>query len=377
MANSKQRLFEVMGKVDSSFKPRLNEFYNPQPEGTELNPQEVLNSYLETALWAEGGDGNELDGKTIYDVDDRAKQASIKDIQTFIQQAQQQAPEELANYDAKSLGHNLWLSRNGHGAGFFDDNNDTLQNIARAMKGADIYVGDDGKVYIMGTESGMNEVGVIQPQPQPVQAAQPAVQAAQQPQQAATGALFGGTIQKGSGKIDIIKPTIGNDTFTKVTIYNNGEVLAYDVNNRPDNTIHKLDDLINANRRISREDSDALNNILTTDFGLDRKEFYISENTMNEMPNWGKTRANPAYTHFAVLKTTGKIVNGWDYKGYDQAELREDKKYYFLNDIKDNQIDPKAVIILTKKYLLAHGTNPSDYANWHKNDTDGTDIYTM
>ena len=27
MANSKQRLFEVMGKVDSSFKPKLNEFY--------------------------------------------------------------------------------------------------------------------------------------------------------------------------------------------------------------------------------------------------------------------------------------------------------------------------------------------------------------
>lgn len=255
-SNSKQRLFEVMGKVDSSFKPKLNEFYNPQSEGTELNQEEALNSYLETALWAEGGDGNELDGKTIYDVDDRAKQASLKDIQTFIQQAQQQAPEELANYDARTLGHNLWLSRNGHGAGFFDDNNDTLQNIARAMKGADIYVGDDGKVYIMGTESG-------------------------------------------------------------------------------------------------------------------------GEQPMNEMPNWGKTRANPAYTHFAVIKTTGKIVNGWDYKGYDQDELRSDKRYYFLNDIKDNQIDPKAVVILTKKYLLAHGKDPYDYANWHKNDTDGTDIYTM
>lgn len=35
------------------------------------------------------------------------------------------------------------------------------------------------------------------------------------------------------------------------------------------------------------------------------------------------------YTHFAVNKETKKIVNGWDYHGYDQNELRQFKRDYF------------------------------------------------
>ena len=89
---------------------------------------------------------------------------------------------------------------------------------------------------------------------------------------------------------------------------------------------------------------------------------------LNEMPNWGKTRANPAYTHFAVIKGTGKIVNGWDYKGYDQDELRQNNKEYFLNDIKDMEINPKLVNILTAKYLQSKGIDPFSYSNWLSNE---------
>jgi len=149
-SNSKQRLFEVMGKVNKTFKPRLNE----EIGGSDID--NIVNSYLETALWAEGGDGHELDNKSIYDIDKNSVEKSKQDIMKFIQLAQQQAPEELTQYNAESLGHNIWLSRNGHGAGFFDDNNDQLQDIARDLKQADIYVGDDGKVYIGGAEP-MNE----------------------------------------------------------------------------------------------------------------------------------------------------------------------------------------------------------------------------
>ena len=98
---------------------------------------------------------------------------------------------------------------------------------------------------------------------------------------------------------------------------------------------------------------------------------------MNEMPNWGVKKANPAYSHFAVLKNSGKIVNGWDYRSYDQAELREFKKDYFYQDIIDSQINPKDVNIVTGKYLQKKGIDPYDYKNWHKPDVDGTDIYTM
>ena len=55
----------------------------------------------------------------------------------------------------EQLGHDLWLSRNGHGAGFFDRGYDEdvekkLEDAARLLKGTDLYVGDDGKIHAMG-----------------------------------------------------------------------------------------------------------------------------------------------------------------------------------------------------------------------------------
>ena len=214
----KQRLFEVMGKLDKTFRPVLNEnifdrftieVNRPDYKGTikrdrtgwmlydvtdspeEAGPfgdlkslmdyydidksqmigdyvknlhedanstfssmkddydvNEILNSYLETALWAEESDENDLQDKTINDIDGNSKQTAWSDIMKFMQAATQTAMDELRTYDNKAVGHNLWLSRNGHGAGFFDDNNDKLQNLARSMKPVDIYLGDDGKIYI-------------------------------------------------------------------------------------------------------------------------------------------------------------------------------------------------------------------------------------
>ena len=79
---------------------------------------------------------------------------------------------------------------------------------------------------------------------------------------------------------------------------------------------------------------------------------------------------NPKYTHFAALKSTGKIVEAWDYTGYDPQELRQEKDHYFLNDIRDNDISPKMVSILTKKYLERNGIDPFNWDNWHKGDHD-------
>ena len=114
----------------------------------ELNIDEILNSYIETAIWAEESNENDLKGKTINDFNEESVANSKIEIYNFIKKAQQEAPDELSTYDSKALGHNLWLSRNGHGAGFFDDNNDKLQNLARSIKPVDIYLGNDGKVYI-------------------------------------------------------------------------------------------------------------------------------------------------------------------------------------------------------------------------------------
>ncbi len=47
------------------------------------------------------------------------------------------------------VGHSLWLSRNGHGAGFFDGDiggvSDRLQDAARSLGESSIYISDDGE----------------------------------------------------------------------------------------------------------------------------------------------------------------------------------------------------------------------------------------
>jgi hypothetical protein len=77
---------------------------------------------------------------------------------------------------------------------------------------------------------------------------------------------------------------------------------------------------------------------------------------------------NQGYSHFAVSKKSGKIINGWDYKGYDPSELRQFKKDYFDVDLADYGFNPKDFRILTYKYLVRNGVNPDDNANWANND---------
>ena len=49
------------------------------------------------------------------------------------------------------LGHDFWLTRNGHGAGFWDRGLGELgQKLTEATKTfgtSDLYIGDDGKIY--------------------------------------------------------------------------------------------------------------------------------------------------------------------------------------------------------------------------------------
>ena len=50
-----------------------------------------------------------------------------------------------------SFGHDIWLTRNSHGAGFWDrglgELGDKLSDIAKHLGTADAYAGDDGLVY--------------------------------------------------------------------------------------------------------------------------------------------------------------------------------------------------------------------------------------
>jgi len=75
-------------------------------------------------------------------------------------------------------------------------------------------------------------------------------------------------------------------------------------------------------------------------------------------------RNNQNYSHFAINKTTNKIVNGWDYRSYDPQELKQFKNDYFTTDLVDYGLNPKEYKIYTNKYLRKNGIDPDDNNNW-------------
>lgn len=70
------------------------------------------------------------------------------------------------------------------------------------------------------------------------------------------------------------------------------------------------------------------------------------------------------YTHFAVNKNTNMIVNGWNYSEYDPTELRQFKRDYFFDDLRDYGLNPKDYTIVTRAYLERQGIDPNDQSNW-------------
>lgn len=116
--------------------------------------------YVECAFWL----GSEDDGIPDMGLHDLAPEALAKmraDCEDFqklagadLEKAYDYAP---SNYDASNAGHDFWLTRNAHGAGFWDRGfgdlrTDTiggrLSRDAKSFGCCDLYLGDDGKVYI-------------------------------------------------------------------------------------------------------------------------------------------------------------------------------------------------------------------------------------
>jgi hypothetical protein len=145
---------------------------------------QILNGYLEAALWTEeerlNDEGqsnqyndddveeNELDrlvkiqsnlnkknftSFTREDIEPNSLIAVYLDIKKFIKLAGDDAVKDaIENIRLDGLGHDIWLSRNGHGAGFFDrtyDNDNSeelLMKAARAIGEVDLYINDNNKL---------------------------------------------------------------------------------------------------------------------------------------------------------------------------------------------------------------------------------------
>jgi len=123
--------------------------------------ERFIHSYIETALWAETDDNERPldDNYGPTDLDKESRQKMEADCRSFL--AQVEAAEidldeaNLLNRDTyEQAGHDFWLTRNGHGAGFWDGDwekeaGKKLTDMAHAFGSSDIYVSDDGQLYIL------------------------------------------------------------------------------------------------------------------------------------------------------------------------------------------------------------------------------------
>jgi hypothetical protein len=118
-------------------------------------------AYVEAALWSTNDESNDQGGDPLdknyaaADIAPETMARMVADCTAF----QAANGEHICDgnvttpYSAdEQAGHDFWLTRNGHGAGFFDGDWDEsvsriLTDAASAFGEFDLYVGDDGKIY--------------------------------------------------------------------------------------------------------------------------------------------------------------------------------------------------------------------------------------
>ena len=111
----------------------------------------AFDSYLEAALWSSGEEG-EFDGYTIYDFDSDTKQKMRTVVEKWMASNADAIKKSGLSFD--QIGHDLWLTRNRHGAGFFDrglekEIEDKLEASAQALGECNLYA-ESGKVFVDG-----------------------------------------------------------------------------------------------------------------------------------------------------------------------------------------------------------------------------------
>lgn len=114
-------------------------------------------AYIECALWSSCDEGGTpLDrGYDVSDIHPDTLAAMAKDCADFLEMESRDGRTAAEMVPCNSRGgHDFWLTRNGHGAGFWDrpdvygkDEAEELSSLARGMGSVDLYVGDDGMIH--------------------------------------------------------------------------------------------------------------------------------------------------------------------------------------------------------------------------------------
>lgn len=121
----------------------------------EADRERCIGQYLESALFSSTDeDGEPLDGRFCTDnFASETRERMETDLTEFISGNRELVDRYLNAYEYGQLAHDFWLTRNGHGAGFWDrgigELGSELTEAAKVHGSVDLYVGDDGQIYAM------------------------------------------------------------------------------------------------------------------------------------------------------------------------------------------------------------------------------------
>jgi hypothetical protein len=131
----------------------LKLFEDFENNNIEHDIDNIVDSYLHAAFWTEEEqikDNNDDLDLSSTDFSEKSIEESKNDIIMFMEKAGQY----LNNISDDLIGHNFWLTRNHHGAGFWDmkeldeEIGEIVTKICHEFKEKYVYLGDDGKLYI-------------------------------------------------------------------------------------------------------------------------------------------------------------------------------------------------------------------------------------
>ncbi len=113
-----------------------------------------LNAYLTCALWSSTDDYNEPfdQNHSIDNFSSQTLKQATKDCTDFLLQNPNSLNDTPDTYKVSQAGHDFWLTRNGHGSGFWDrdldDAGESLTQACEDWRELNVILGDDGKLYL-------------------------------------------------------------------------------------------------------------------------------------------------------------------------------------------------------------------------------------
>lgn len=115
-------------------------------------PDAFTEAYIDALLFTEAGTDGEIEGADLEDFSPELWKQIRRDCALFQEEAARllATAAEHHDYSEEQASHDFWLTRNGHGAGFWDrglgDVGDKLTDRCAGME-CWIYRGDDNLIY--------------------------------------------------------------------------------------------------------------------------------------------------------------------------------------------------------------------------------------